>query len=126
MSKLSSRLNLSISASALDDASPVIERSLYGLFHIDLIGLIRNKVQLCKSFNIQPSEIDRMCFYEYEYYMDEVREIIKKEEEHNKEQEKKHGNLTTNRMYRDAQSQMAKMSKSSGAQMPKMPKAPKL
>ena len=149
MSELSSRLSRSIRNSELGKlgspdnlgeqidrrleagGAPTLERAVYRLFSIDILGLIRNKVALCKNFHMQPSEIDRMCFYEYEYFIEEVQEIIKKEEEANKANEKKYGSYNPNKMYRDAQAQMRSSSKSTGVSMPKstgvsMPKMPKM
>lgn len=65
----------------LDDT--YLEKVLFGLFQIDINVLIINKVQLAKNFHIQPSEIDKMVMWEYEMFMKEMNEIVKKE---NKEQ----------------------------------------
>ena len=60
-----------------------LEEVMFGLFQIDIVGLISNKVQLAKNFHIQPSEIDKMCMWEYELFMKELNNVVKKE---NKEQ----------------------------------------
>jgi len=41
--------------------------------------LVRNKLLICKEYNIQPSELDRMAFYEYEQILEEIN-IIQKDE----------------------------------------------
>lgn len=60
-----------------------MEKVLFGLFQISIVNLISNKVQLAKNFHIQPSEIDKMCMWEYELFMKELNDVVKKE---NKEQ----------------------------------------
>lgn len=64
-----------------------------------------------------------MAFWEYEYFIDEVRETIKREEEHNKEQEKSY---SSNKMYRDAQRQMSKMPSAAHTPNMSMPHMPKM
>ena len=44
-------------------------------FIINLRNLTKNKLFICKEYHIQPSEIDRMQFWEYEWYTDEIKEI---------------------------------------------------
>lgn len=61
-----------------------LEKVIFGLFQINIQNLIFNKVQLAKNFHIQPSEIDQMMMWEYEEFMKELNDIVKKE---NKEQQ---------------------------------------
>lgn len=68
-------------SSVLDNT--YLEKVIYNLFQIDIVSLISNKVQLAKNFHIQPSEIDKMCMWEYELFMKELNDVVKKE---NKEQ----------------------------------------
>lgn len=50
--------------------------------------MVRNKLNICKEYHIQPSEIDRMQFFDYEYMLEEINKDIKEQEKRNKEQEK--------------------------------------
>ena len=50
--------------------------------------MVKNKLYIAKDFIIQPSEIDRMVFYEYEQLLDDIKELREKEEEERKKQEK--------------------------------------
>lgn len=52
--------------------------------------MTKNKLFICKEYHIQPSEIDKMQFWEYEWYTDEIKEITKEQEKQNKQQEKDH------------------------------------
>lgn len=88
-----------------------MEFSICKLFIINLLQLIRNKVALSKNFYIAPSEIDRMYYWEYEYFMDEVNRTIKEENERNQKQSEQYN---TNSMMRQVKSSMPKM--------PSMPK----
>lgn len=88
-------------------------------FIVNLRNLTKNKLFICKEYHIQPSEIDRMQFWEYEWYTDEIKEISKEQEKQQKQQEKEHAALTSNMnpssMMRSAQASMPNMS------APKMP-----
>lgn len=55
---------------------------------MDIRNLVRNKIHICKEYHIQPSEIDRMPYYEYEYVIEEINNDIKEEEKRRKEEEK--------------------------------------
>ena len=37
--------------------------------------MVKNKLYICKEYHIQPSEIDRMYFYDYETMMFEIKNI---------------------------------------------------
>lgn len=70
--------------------------------------MIKNKVALAKNFNIAPSEIDRMYYWEYEYMLDEVNNNIKEDNERREAEEAKYGNLNPRSMMRDAGKYMPK------------------
>ena len=64
-------------------------------FIVNLRNLTKNKLFICIEYHIQPSEIDRMQFWEYEWYTDEIKEISKEQEKQQKQQEKEHAALTS-------------------------------
>lgn len=103
----------------LDTTQPIMEFSIYKLFSINLIQLIKNKAALAKNFNIQPSEIDRMQYWEYEFFLDEVNNIIKAE---NEQQEKQAGDYNVNSMMRGINKNMPKMPNTNFYKTPSMPK----
>ena len=121
MSKFSSRLKQNTNDSALVDPSKsILESAIYTLFKIDLVSLIANKAILCKDpFCLQPSEIDKMRYWEYETFMDVVNKRIKEENKQNEEQQKQYGSMNPKSMMSQAQKSMPKVS------MPKMPSVPK-
>lgn len=100
--------NLHLDEAIIDPSQPVMEYSIMKLFVVDLVQLIRNKVSLSKNFNIAPSEIDRMYYWEYEYLLDEVNNTIKAENEKNEKDNKKYGNMNPHSMMRDAGKYMPK------------------
>lgn len=57
----------------------------YKLFNIDLINLIKTKASLSKQFSIAPSEVDRMAYWEFEYFLKYLNDMVKEE---NKSQQK--------------------------------------
>lgn len=65
-----------------------MELAIYSLYQVDIRNLVRNKLNICKEYHIQPSEIDRMQFFDYEYMLEEINKDIKEQEKRNKEQEK--------------------------------------
>ena len=91
------------------------------MFQINLLNLIKNKVALAKNFNIAPSEIDRMYYWEYEYLLDEVNNHIKEENERQEKENGKYGDMSPRSMMRNASSMMPK---SSGFSAPKIPSMP--
>lgn len=64
-----------------------MELALYSMFKINLENLVKNKLHICKNYNIQPSEIDRLWFFDYETFIREINTYQKKEEEQQKKQE---------------------------------------
>ena len=129
VSKLYSKHRLSIASSAqdntvvsdwrlrIDNTQPIMEFSICKLFIINLLQFIRNKVALSKNFYIAPSEIDRMYYWEYEYFMEEVNRTIKEENERNQKQNEQYNAGT---MMRNAKSYVPKMP--NALKMPSMPK----
>ena len=59
-----------------------MEQALYSMLRVNLRNLVKNELYICKEWHIQPSEIDKLPYYEYEWMIDEINE-------HNKEQEKR-------------------------------------
>ena len=55
--------------------------------------MVKNKLFICKEYHIQPSEIDRMVYFEYEYILEDIKKEQKEAEKRNKEDEKKYGNM---------------------------------
>lgn len=56
-----------------------LEYAIVKLFSIDVLQLIKVKASLSKQFRLQPSEIDRMAFWEYEYYLKIMNDLVKEE-----------------------------------------------
>lgn len=63
------------------------------MFKIDLANLVKNKLYICKEYHIQPSEIDRMYFYDYETMMFEIKNIQVEQEKENEKQQKEYENM---------------------------------
>lgn len=49
--------------------------------------MAQNKFIICREFHIQPSEIDKMIYFEYEYLLEDISEYTKKQEADYKKQE---------------------------------------
>jgi hypothetical protein len=93
-------------------------------FIINLRNLTKNKLFICKEYHISPSEIDKMQFWEYEWYTDEIKEITKAQEKEQKRQEKEHASLQSSmnpsNMMRNVSQSMPSMPKMPTIQMPKL------
>lgn len=85
------------------------------MYQINIESLVRNKLYICKDFHIQPSEIDRMWYFEYEQILKEINAHIKEQEKQNEEQQKQYDNLQKNMNPRSMMNSM---------KMPSMPKMP--
>ena len=55
--------------------------------------MVRNKLLLCKEYHLQPSEIDRFVYYEYEWILEEINVLQKQQEEDNKAQQEQYDNM---------------------------------
>ena len=53
-----------------------MESVLYSIWQVDVRNLVINKLYICKEYHIQPSEIDRMVYFEYEYMEEEIKKEI--------------------------------------------------
>ena len=49
--------------------------------------MVKNKLLLCKEYHLQPSEIDRFVYYEYEWILEEINLIQKQQEEDRENQQ---------------------------------------
>ena len=63
------------------------------MYRIDTGSLVRNKLFICKEWHIQPSEIDRMCYFEYEMICEQIHIVQKEEEKRQKEQDKQYSGM---------------------------------
>lgn len=89
------------------------------MFKINLIEHVKIKATLAKEFHIQPSEIDKMPYWEYEIFIKHINELVKDENDKQKgEMDKYHVNEYMN-MTRPGN--LNKMMENSTPKMPKMP-----
>lgn len=101
-----------------------IESAIFNMFKIDIVNLIKIKVSLAKEFHIQPSEIDKMVFWEYELFMKELNISVK---EDNKRQEKEmensgYGDIKKLTDYKNIERQYKSSLSPRSFKMPPMPK----
>lgn len=92
--------------------------------------MVRNKAAIAKYLSIQPSEIDRMYFWEYEYLMEDMNEMMEKEKEQNESDGEGSISQQASSTMRDIQKQSSSMLPSMNniktPQIPQMPKMPKI
>jgi len=76
--------------------------------------LVRNKLYICKEYHIQPSEIDNLVYFEYEYMLEDINKEQKEQEKKNKDDEKKYSGIGKTPNYNQ-------MMNNVGKSMPKFP-----
>lgn len=82
--------------------------------------MVRNKLFIAKEWHIQPSEIDRMFFYEFELVKQEINVAIREQEKQNKEQEKQYSDIHRSMNPSSMMNSMRSMNMP-GMKMPAMP-----
>ena len=100
----------------LDNNTTYFEEAVYRLFAVNPLDLISVKAQLCKAFRIQPSEIDRMPFWEFELFTKELERLVKEENDQQKSEFDKSGARDAMKM-----TQPGAMQRMMSNSMPKMP-----
>lgn len=103
-----------------------MEFAVFSMFRVDIRNLVKNRLYIAKDFNIQPSEIARMPFYEYEFLLEDIKEFAEEEKKKNKEQEDKYGNMNPSSMLKSAQRSIPSIKPPGGSSSFKIPKVPKL
>ena len=98
-----------------------MESAVYLQFKVNIENLVRSKVHIAKNFHIQPSEIDKLPFWEYEYMLQEMTETIKKEQESQEKQNADANGMDLNAMQRKFNSKIPNMSSAAkGFSLPKI------
>lgn len=101
-----------------------MENMVFALWKINIVENIRMKASLAKNFHIQPSEIDKMMYWEYEMFIDALNNIMKDENDaQQKEMDKYHvgdAMKMMNPRNMDRMTQGPKMPDMSKMKMPKM------
>lgn len=80
------------------------------MWSIDVRNLVQNKFIICREYHIQPSEIDRMYMFEYEYMIEDIKKYNKQQEDQRKKDEQNQRVPNVNQMMSQAQSSMPKVS----------------
>ena len=88
------------------------------MYSIDLRNLVKNKLYICKNYHIQPSEIDKMEYFNYEYMLEDIKEIQDEEQKRADEQESSSGMGDMSKQMRSMQNSMT--STMSNFKMPSM------
>ena len=92
------------------------ESAIFACFRVDIRDIINIKAQLGKAFHIQPSEVDKMPFWELEYYIKELEKMVAEENEENQNEVNKAGIGKLGQM-----ADPKNMSKMMSAAAPKLP-----
>lgn len=74
-----------------------MESHLYLLWQVDIRSSVRNDLTICKEYNVQPSELRCLPYFQYEWILDDIRDDQKKMKERHEEEERNR-NLKTPKM----------------------------
>lgn len=72
------------------------------MFQISLDNYFEIEATLLYQVGLQPSEIDRMPYYRFEYLRDHIKDIIKERQKQQKDQSSKYSGTSTKTAMRDA------------------------
>ena len=64
-----------------------MELGLYSMYKVSVAASVRNDLFICREYHIQPSEMLRMPYWIYEEYLANIKDIQKKEEKEQKDQD---------------------------------------
>ena len=70
-----------------------MDQALYSLLRVNLRNLVKNELYICKEWHIQPSEINKLPFYEYEWILEYINEDHKEQEKRSKEEQKQYDSM---------------------------------
>ena len=70
-----------------------MDQALYSLLRVNLKNLAKSKLYICKDWHIQPSEIDKLPYYEYEWMIEYINEDYKEQEKRSKEEQKQYDSM---------------------------------
>ena len=70
-----------------------MDQALYSLLRVNLKNLAKSKLYICRDWHIQPSEIDKLPYYEYEWMIEYINEDYKEQEKRSKEEQKQYDSM---------------------------------
>lgn len=103
-----------------------MEFAVYSMFKVDIRSLVKNRLFIAKDFNIQPSEIAKMPYYEYEFLLEDIKEYAEEENKKQKEQEDKYKNMSPSSLLKTAQKSVPSYKPPNSSSNFKIPKVPKI
>ena len=91
-------------------------KDVFKSFQVDLRGFYKNRVYVQHHLHIQPSEIDSICYYEYQWMVKDLIDMLKEQNG-----DKPNGQENTNEQLDKMKSQASKYTKGFGGNsMPKL------
>ena len=93
--------------------------ALYSLWRINIRNLVRNKLFICREWHIQPSEVDKLVFFEYEYMLEDINKDQKDRAEQREKEEKQYADMQRSYKNPMAAAGNYKMPSASNFQLPK-------
>lgn len=80
--------------------------------------MVKNKLYICRDYHLQPSEIDRVPFYEYEMWIENINQIQKEEEKRREMEEKQQSRYDPSRYMSSMSRSMSSSMSNIGSSMP--------
>lgn len=63
------------------------------MYKVNTEDSVKSNLYICKEYHIQPSEILRMPYYQYEIILEEIKVIQKQQEEQSNQQQKDYDSM---------------------------------
>jgi len=63
------------------------------MLRVNLRNLAKSKLFICKDWHIQPSEIDKLAYYEYEELIEDINEYNKEQEKRSKQEQEEYNSI---------------------------------
>ena len=70
-----------------------MDQALYSMLRVNLRNLAKSKLFICKDWHIQPSEIDKLAYYEYEELIEDINEYNKEQEKRSKQEQEEYNSI---------------------------------
>ena len=66
-----------------------MDLSVYSLFKVDILNLVKNETIISRHFHISPIELEQMPYWQYETFNIELNRILKEEKKQQENEERK-------------------------------------
>ncbi len=85
-----------------------------------MLNLVKSKLFICREWHVQPSEIDRLQYFEFEQMCEEIEKYNKEQEKQSKEQQKQYDQVQSSMKNMNSMSNYNNITKQMNNSLPKI------